>query len=37
MEESVSQTTVAVVVDNAVPNRKWSNLEAISVTISAPT
>jgi hypothetical protein len=37
MEESVSQTAVAVMVDNAVPTRKWSNLEATSVTISAPT
>jgi hypothetical protein len=30
------QTTVAVVVDNAVPTRKWSSLEATSMTISAP-
>jgi hypothetical protein len=31
----VSQTTVAVVVDNAVPTRKWSSLEVTSMTISA--
>jgi hypothetical protein len=37
MEESVLQTMVAVVVDNAVPTRKWSSLEATSVTISALT
>jgi hypothetical protein len=37
MEKSVLQTTMAVVVDNAVPTRKWSSLEATSVTISART
>jgi hypothetical protein len=37
MEASVLQTTVAVVVDNAMRTRKWSSLEATSVTISAPT
>jgi adenylylsulfate kinase-like enzyme len=37
MEESLLQTMVAVMVDNAVPTRKWSILEATSVTISAPT
>jgi hypothetical protein len=36
MEESVLQTAVAVVVDNAVMTRKWSSLEVTSVTISAP-
>jgi hypothetical protein len=36
MEASMLQTTVAVVVDNAVPTRKWSSLEATSMTISAP-
>jgi hypothetical protein len=36
MEESMLQTMVAIVVDNAVPTRKWS-LEATSVIISAPT
>jgi hypothetical protein len=36
-EESVLQTAVATVVDNAVPTKKWSSLEATSVTISAPT
>jgi hypothetical protein len=36
-EESVLQTMVAVVVDNVVPTKKWSSLEATSVTISAPT
>jgi hypothetical protein len=34
MEESVSQTMVVVVVDNAVPTRKWSSLEVTSMTIS---
>jgi hypothetical protein len=28
---------MAVVVDNAVLTRKWSNLEVTSVIISAPT
>jgi hypothetical protein len=37
MEESVLQTTVVVVVDNAVSTRKWSSLEVTSMTISAPT
>jgi hypothetical protein len=37
MEASVLQTTAAVVVDNAVPTRKWSSLEVTSVTTSAPT
>jgi hypothetical protein len=37
MEESMLQTMVAVVVDNAVSTSKWSSLEATSVTISAPT
>jgi hypothetical protein len=37
MEESVLQTAVAVVVDNKVLTRKWSSLEATSVTISVPT
>jgi hypothetical protein len=37
MEESVLQTAVAVMVNNAVPTRKWSSPEATSVTISAPT
>jgi predicted TIM-barrel enzyme len=31
------QTTVPVMVDNAVPTRKWSSLEATSVTTSTPT
>jgi hypothetical protein len=37
MEVGVFQTTVAVVVDNAAPTRRWSILEATSVTTSAPT
>jgi hypothetical protein len=37
MEASVLQTVVAIVVDNAVLTRKWSSLEASSVTTSAPT
>jgi hypothetical protein len=37
MEESVLQTVVVVVVDNAVLTRKWSSLEVTSMTISAPT
>jgi hypothetical protein len=37
MEASVLQTLVVVVVDNVVPTRKWSSLEATSVTTSAPT
>jgi hypothetical protein len=37
MEVRVWQTTVVVVVDNAVPTRKWSNLEVTSVIILAPT
>jgi hypothetical protein len=37
MEESMLQTAVAVVVDNAVLTRKWSSMEVTSVTISAPT
>jgi hypothetical protein len=37
MEVSVWQTTVVVVVDNAVPTKKWSNLEVTSVIILAPT
>jgi hypothetical protein len=28
MEESMLQTAVVVVVDNAIPTRKWSSLEA---------
>jgi hypothetical protein len=36
MEESMLQTMVAVMVDNAVPTRKWSSLEVTSVTMSAP-
>jgi hypothetical protein len=36
MEESVLQTMVAVVVDNAVLTRKWSSLEVTSMTISVP-
>jgi hypothetical protein len=35
-EASVLQTVAAVVVDNAMPTRKWSSLEATSVTTSAP-
>jgi hypothetical protein len=34
-EESMLQTVVAVVVDNAVPTKKWSSLEVTFVTISA--
>jgi hypothetical protein len=37
MEESTLQTAVVAEVDNVVPTRKWSSLEATSVTISAPT
>jgi hypothetical protein len=37
MEVSVLQTTMVVMVDNAVPTKKWSNLEATFMTISAPT
>jgi hypothetical protein len=37
MEASMLQTTVVVVVDNAVPTRKLNSLEATSVTISALT
>jgi hypothetical protein len=37
MEESVLQTVVVVVVNNTMLTRKWSNLEATSVTILAPT
>jgi hypothetical protein len=37
MEESVLQTAVVAVVDNAVPTRKWSSLEVTFMTISAPT
>jgi hypothetical protein len=37
MEESMLQTVVAIVVDNAMPTRKWSSLEVTSMTISAPT
>jgi hypothetical protein len=37
LEESMLQTTMAVVVDNVVLTRKWSSLEATSMTISAPT
>jgi hypothetical protein len=37
MEESMLQTAVVVVVDNAMSTRKWSSLEVTSVTISAPT
>jgi hypothetical protein len=37
MKESVLQTAVAVMVDNAVLTKKWSSLEATSMTISAPT
>jgi hypothetical protein len=36
MEASVLQTTVAAMVDYAVPTRKWSSLEVTSMTISAP-
>jgi hypothetical protein len=36
MEGSVLQITVAPMVDNAVPTRKWSGLEVTSMTISAP-
>jgi hypothetical protein len=36
MEGSVLQIAVVVVVDNAVPTRKWSSLEVTSMTISAP-
>jgi hypothetical protein len=36
MEESVLQTAVVAVVYNAMPTKKWSSLEVISVTISAP-
>jgi hypothetical protein len=32
MEASVLQTVTVVVVDNEVPTRKWSSLEATSVT-----
>jgi hypothetical protein len=37
MEATVLQTTVAVMVDNAVLTRKWNSLEATSMTISALT
>jgi hypothetical protein len=37
MEASVLQTAAAVVVNNAVPTRKWSSLEVTSVTTSTPT
>jgi hypothetical protein len=37
MEASVLQTTVAVMADNALPTRKWSNLQETSMTISVPT
>jgi hypothetical protein len=37
MKESMLQTALVVVVDNAVPTRKWSSLEVTSMTISAPT
>jgi hypothetical protein len=37
MEESMLQTAVEVVVDNAMSTRKWSILEVTYVTISAPT
>jgi hypothetical protein len=36
MEGSMLQIAVAIVVNNAVPTRKWSSLEVTSVTISAP-
>jgi hypothetical protein len=36
MEESMLQITVAAVVDNVVPTRKWGSLEVTSVTTSAP-
>jgi hypothetical protein len=36
-EAFVLQTTVPVIVDNTVLTRKWSSLEVISVTTSAPT
>jgi hypothetical protein len=36
MEGSVLQITVATVVDNAVPTRKWSSLEVTFVIISVP-
>jgi hypothetical protein len=37
MEESVMQTVLVVVVDNVVPTKKWSSLDATCVTISVPT
>jgi hypothetical protein len=37
MEASVLQTTMAVMTDNTVTTRKWSSLQATSVTFSAPT
>jgi hypothetical protein len=36
MEGSTLQITMAAMVDNMVPTRKWSSLEVTSVTISAP-
>jgi hypothetical protein len=36
MEGSTLQITMAAMVDNVVPTRKWSSLEVTSVTISAP-
>jgi hypothetical protein len=33
MEESVLQTAVAAMVDNAALTRKWSSLEVTSMTI----
>jgi hypothetical protein len=35
-EASVLQTVAVIVVDNAVLTRKWSSLEATSVSTSAP-
>jgi hypothetical protein len=37
LEESVLQTTMVVVADNAVLTRKWSSLKVTSMTISVPT
>jgi hypothetical protein len=37
MEESVLQTAVVVMVDNAALTKKWSSLEVTSMIISAPS
>jgi hypothetical protein len=37
MEASMLQTLVAVMVDNAMPTRKWCSLEVTSTTTSALT